>query len=75
MEMVGMNSKLLYHPRRHISVHERMFATKARLSIKQYMRAKPVKWALKFFVLADANGYKGDFKLYTGETKATWALI
>ena len=45
-----------------------MVATKARLSIKQYMKAKPTKWGLKFFVLADNNGYTIDFALYTGKS-------
>ncbi|XP_029924335.1 piggyBac transposable element-derived protein 4-like [Myripristis murdjan] len=58
----------VYHPRQHISVDERMVATKARLSIKQYMKAKPTKWGLKFFVLADVNGYTVDFRLYTGKS-------
>lgn len=44
-----------------------MVATKARLQIKQYMKAKPTKWGLKFFVLADVNGYTADFQLYTGK--------
>lgn len=59
----------VYHPRQHIAVDERMVATKARLSIKQYMKAKPTKWGLKFFVLADVNGYTIDYRLYTGKCK------
>lgn len=55
----------IYHPKQHISVDERMVATKVRLAIKQYMKAKPTKWGLKFFVLADVNGYTVDFSLYT----------
>lgn len=69
MEMICTNSKAIYHPRQHISVDERMVGTKARLGIKQYMKAKPTKWGLKFFVLADINGYTIDFKLYTGKSK------
>lgn len=46
-----------------------MVATKARLSIKQYMKAKPTKWGMKFFVLADVNGYTVDYKLYTGKAQ------
>lgn len=69
MEMICTNSKAIYHPRQHISVDERMVGTTARLGIKQYMKAKPTKWGLKFFVLADINGYTIDFKLYTGKSK------
>ncbi|KAK0134713.1 PiggyBac transposable element-derived protein 4 [Merluccius polli] len=69
MEMIQLNCKAIYHPRQHLAVDERMVGTKARLSIKQYMKAKPTKWGLKFFVLAATNGYTIDFKLYTGKSK------
>ncbi|KAM9853748.1 piggyBac transposable element-derived protein 4-like [Aulostomus maculatus] len=59
----------IYHPMQHISVDERMVASKARVGIKPYMKAKPTKWGLKFFVLADSNGYTIDFTLYTGKSK------
>ncbi|XP_071318657.1 piggyBac transposable element-derived protein 4-like [Trachinotus anak] len=71
MEMICVKCKAIYHPRQHLAVDERMVGTKARLSIKQYMKAKPTKWGLKFFVLADMNGYTIDFMLYTGKSK--WA--
>lgn len=44
-------------PKRHIWVDERMVGTKARIKIKQYMKAKPTKWGLKFYVLADVNSW------------------
>lgn len=47
-----------------------MVATKAQIKMKQYMKDKPTKWGLKFFVLADVNGYTVDYKLYTGKTNA-----
>ncbi|XP_016116887.1 piggyBac transposable element-derived protein 4-like [Sinocyclocheilus grahami] len=59
----------VYHPRQNISVDERMIATKARIFFKQYMKAKPTKWGIKLFVLADVNGYTIDFKIYTGKSK------
>lgn len=34
-------------PKRHIWVDERMVGTKARVKIKQYMKAKPTKWGAK----------------------------
>lgn len=52
MKMICTNSKAIYHPRQHISVDERMVGTKARLGIKQYMKAKPTKWGLKFFCVS-----------------------
>lgn len=69
LEMMRIRCMAIYHPMQHISVDERMVATKARVGIKQYMKAKPTKWGLKFFVLADNNGYTIDFRLYTGKNK------
>ncbi|XP_029926608.1 piggyBac transposable element-derived protein 4-like isoform X3 [Myripristis murdjan] len=68
-DMLRTQCMTVYHPRQHIAVDERMVATKARLSIKQYMKAKPTKWGLKFFVVADVNGYTIDYRLYTGKSK------
>ena len=68
MEMICMKCKAIYHPRQHLAVNVRMVGTKARRSIKQYMKAKPTKWGLKFFVLADLNVYTIDFMLYTGKS-------
>ncbi|XP_063078352.1 piggyBac transposable element-derived protein 4-like [Engraulis encrasicolus] len=69
MELIRRSCKAIYHPGQHISVNERMVATKPRINMKPNMKAKPTKWGLKFFVLADANGYTVDFMLYTGENK------
>ncbi|KAM3877681.1 piggyBac transposable element-derived protein 4-like [Diretmus argenteus] len=71
LDMIRTRCKSNYHPKQHISVDERMVATKARLSIKQYMKAKPTKWGIKFFVLADVNGYTVDYQMYTGKSKFT----
>ncbi|KAM4635670.1 piggyBac transposable element-derived protein 4-like [Polymixia lowei] len=68
LDMLRNRCMSRYHPKQHVSVDERMVATKARLSVKQYMKAKPTKWRLKFFVLADVNGYTVDFRLYTGKS-------
>ncbi len=69
LDIIRNTCKSIYHPKQLILVDERMVATKASLSIKQYMKAKPTKWGLKFFVLADVNGYTVDFRLYTGKTQ------
>uniref|UniRef100_A0A096M2S4 Si:dkey-19f4.2 n=1 Tax=Poecilia formosa TaxID=48698 RepID=A0A096M2S4_POEFO len=59
MEMIGTRCRALCHPRQHLAVDER------------YMKAKPTKWGLKFFVLADKNGYTVDFQLYTGKSNVS----
>uniref|UniRef100_A0A8C7X1T9 PiggyBac transposable element-derived protein domain-containing protein n=1 Tax=Oryzias sinensis TaxID=183150 RepID=A0A8C7X1T9_9TELE len=68
LEMISSRCKAAYHPRQHISVGERMVATKGRLQIKEHVDAdKPTKWGLNFFVLADVNGYTIDYMLHSGE--------
>lgn len=52
-----------------MSVDERMVATKARLKIKQYMKARLTKWELKLFELANVNGYTVNYRLYTGKSQ------
>ena len=45
-----------------------MIPFKGRLSFKQYIKNKPVKWWMKAFVLSDAtNGYVYRMQIYTGK--------
>ncbi len=57
LDMMRNRCMTVYHPKQHISVGERMVAT------------KHTKWGLKFFVLTDVNGYTIDIKLYIGKSK------
>ena len=44
------------------------YSFKGRLSLKQYMKAKPTKWGIKVFVLSDAtNGYIYRLQIHTGK--------
>lgn len=70
LEMISSRCKAAYHPRQHISVGERMLATKGRLQIKEHEDTdKPAKSGLNFFVLADVNGYTIDYMLHSGENQ------
>ena len=49
-----------------LSLHEDMIPTKNSLSIKQYMKDKPIKWGLKtFFLHKSKAGYIINAEIYT----------
>ncbi|XP_066538106.1 piggyBac transposable element-derived protein 4-like [Hoplias malabaricus] len=56
--------KSFYHPRRSLTVGERMVPCRGHTGMKD----KPTKWGFRLFVLADSgNGYTVDFSVYTGK--------
>uniref|UniRef100_A0A9J8DDY0 PiggyBac transposable element-derived protein domain-containing protein n=1 Tax=Cyprinus carpio carpio TaxID=630221 RepID=A0A9J8DDY0_CYPCA len=68
MDTIRLACKAIYHPRKNLTVDERMVACKANTGMTQYMKAKPTKWGFKLFFLADSsNGYTADFAVYTGK--------
>ena len=62
------NCQKYFYPSQNISVDERMVKNKGRFSCKQYVRAKPVRWGFKLWVLADSStGYTYNFQVYRGK--------
>ena len=57
-----------YTPHKQVTIDEAMIPFKGRLSFKQYLKDKPIKWGIKVFVLSDAhNGYVYRLQVYTGK--------
>ncbi|KAK3590559.1 hypothetical protein CHS0354_008489 [Potamilus streckersoni] len=57
-----------YVPHKQVTVDEAMVPFKGRLSLKQYIKDKPVKFGIKIWVLADAvSSYCYNFDVYVGK--------
>lgn len=55
-------------PGRELSIDEAMIKFKGRLHFKQYMPAKPIKWGIKVWVIADSStGYVLGLQVYLGK--------
>ncbi|XP_064648765.1 piggyBac transposable element-derived protein 4-like [Lineus longissimus] len=56
-----------YKPEQDLSLDEGMIPTKNSLSIRQYIKDKPVRWGIKSFLVCDSeNGYICNDEIYTG---------
>ncbi|GFO04588.1 PiggyBac transposable element-derived protein 4-like [Plakobranchus ocellatus] len=57
-----------FQAQRELSVDEAMVGFKGRLSFKQYMPKKPMKWGIKVWTVSDARlGYCLGYDIYTGK--------
>ena len=51
-----------------VTIDESMVKFKGRLSFRQYLPSKPIKWGMKMWSLAECtNGYLHQFQIYTGK--------
>ena len=59
----------MYKPHSNVSIDERMVRNKGRYSFRQYIKDKPTKWGMKWWVLADScNDYTYNFDLHLGRS-------
>lgn len=66
----ALNSKFKseYVPKQNISIDETMIPFKGMVHFKQYLPAKPTKWGIKAWCLAESDtGYVSQFIIYTGK--------
>ena len=68
MDLLGPIFRSLSRPSKHQTIDEAMQKYKGRSSLMQYMKDKPCKRGLKFFVRNDSeSGYCQEFELYLGK--------
>ena len=68
IDYLNTNFMELYRSHGNSTVDETMVKFKGRLSFRQYLPAKPTKWGIKFWTLAEATtGYLERFQVYTGK--------
>ena len=59
-----------YTPYGNCTIDESMVKFKGRLSFRQYMPAKPIKWGIKVWVLCESDtGYAYNMQVYTGKVE------
>ncbi|CAC5426825.1 unnamed protein product [Mytilus coruscus] len=57
-----------YVPKRQVCVDESMILFKGKVNFKQYMSAKPSKWGIKLWALAESDsGYMSFCEIYSGK--------
>ena len=72
LDYLNKRFRAAYCPRRELSIDETMLKFKGRLSIKQYIKIKPIKWGIKIFTLAEAKtGYVLNLLPYAGKREDT----
>ena len=67
LDLLITNFQTSFKPARNVSVDETMVGFRGRFAAKQYMPAKPTKYGIKAFTVADStHGYVLNCLVYTG---------
>ena len=67
VDFLNKQFQSVYIPYGKYTVDESMIRFKGRLAFRQYLPAKPIKWGVKVWVLAESDtGYLSRFQVYTG---------
>ena len=67
MKKFREKNKRYYYPTTRLSIDETLFLYKGRVRFRQRMPLKPQSTGLKYFVMADTNGFIYDAFLYKGK--------
>jgi hypothetical protein len=68
IDFLNKKFKEVYVPQDSVTVDESMVKFKGRLSFRQYLPAKPIKWGIKVWSLCESlTGYMVCFQVYTGK--------
>ena len=60
----------VYTPYQNCTIDESMIKFKGRLSFRQYLPAKPIKWGIQVWVLCESDtGYVYNMQVYTGKVE------
>ena len=76
LDMLILNFQMAYSPSRLLLADETMVGFRGRFAAKQYMPAKPNKYGIKSFTLADSTtGYVLNCLIYTGRDTLDRAYV
>ena len=68
LDLLLRNLTSHYQLHRELSIDESMIPFKGRLSFRQFLPSKPIRFGIKCFVLAEAkSGYVANFQVYVGK--------
>ena len=68
IDQMNKNFSTAYTPYGDVTVDESMIKFKGRLSFRQYLPAKPIKWGVKVWSLSESStGYLHKFQVYCGK--------